>query len=222
MSSFGMWEIYFTFVKLILVNDCKRQKGRQVMYSYLKERVKHAVRFRHKRGFGVHSPFMFNFILNVVRDRRHRFVYPEQGEKQCNIGNRDRKFYRLLYRLAVYLKPSSVWCVGVNPETLKNYLEELPDPVSVRWNETEGIEKAGFIYIGRDSRIGDRINEDEWVEVTGKVKQCIVICDIHKNGLNVRLWQRLGSKATVRIDMMWYGILLFDSKLQKGSYNLVI
>ena len=26
--------------------------------GYLKERIKHAVRFRHKRGYGVHSPFM--------------------------------------------------------------------------------------------------------------------------------------------------------------------
>ena len=36
--------------------------------GYLKERIKHAVRFRHKRGYGVHSPFMFNLILNVIQN----------------------------------------------------------------------------------------------------------------------------------------------------------
>ena len=34
--------------------------------GYLKERIKHAVRFRHKRGYGVHSPFMFNLILTGI------------------------------------------------------------------------------------------------------------------------------------------------------------
>ena len=50
--------------------------------GYLKERIKHAVRFRHKRGYGVHSPFMFNLILNVIRDREKQFQYPERLERE--------------------------------------------------------------------------------------------------------------------------------------------
>ena len=49
--------------------------------GYLKERLKHVIRFRHKRGYGVHSPFMFNLILNVIRDKEKQFVYPEALEK---------------------------------------------------------------------------------------------------------------------------------------------
>ena len=43
--------------------------------GYLKERLKHVIRFRHKREYGVHSPFMFNLILNVIRDKRKYMVY---------------------------------------------------------------------------------------------------------------------------------------------------
>ena len=70
--------------------------------SYLKERIKHAVRFRHKRGYGVHSPFMFHLILNVIRDKEKRFSYPEGLEKK--LRNREKKVYRLLARLICHLK----------------------------------------------------------------------------------------------------------------------
>ena len=63
------------------------------MYSYLRERIKHAVRFRHKRGFGVHSPFMFNLILNVIRDKEKKFNYPEEAEHNRKIRLKQRKLY---------------------------------------------------------------------------------------------------------------------------------
>ena len=67
--------------------------------GYLKERIKHAVRFRHKRGYGVHSPFMFNLILNVIRDREKQFQYPERLERENCLNHRERKIFRLLSRL---------------------------------------------------------------------------------------------------------------------------
>ena len=60
--------------------------------GYLKERIKHAVRFRHKRGYGVHSPFMFNLILNVIRDREKQFQYPERLERENCLNHRREKF----------------------------------------------------------------------------------------------------------------------------------
>ena len=48
--------------------------------GYLKERIKHAVRFRHKRGYGVHSPFMFNLIL-ISREVGERKLFESSGEK---------------------------------------------------------------------------------------------------------------------------------------------
>ena len=72
--------------------------------GYLKERIKHAVRFRHKRGYGVHSPFMFNLILNVIRDREKQFQYPERLERENCLNHRERKIFRLLSRLVRSLR----------------------------------------------------------------------------------------------------------------------
>ena len=77
--------------------------------GYLKERIKHAVRFRHKRGYGVHSPFMFNLILNVIRDREKQFQYPERLERENCLNHRERKIFRLLSRLVRSLRVLINW-----------------------------------------------------------------------------------------------------------------
>lgn len=61
--------------------------------GYLKERIKHAVRFRHKRGYGVHSPFMFNLILNVIRDPGETIsISREVGERKLFESSGEKNF----------------------------------------------------------------------------------------------------------------------------------
>ena len=95
--------------------------------GYLKERIKHAVRFRHKRGYGVHSPFMFNLILNVIRDREKQFQYPERLERENCLNHRERKIFRLLSRLVRSLRVHRMICLGKNADILCRYLQEVCD-----------------------------------------------------------------------------------------------
>lgn len=189
--------------------------------SYLKERVRYVTRFRQKRGYGVHSPFMFNFILNVIRDRHHTFVYPERAERQKRIGRRKRVFYRLLYRIAVFLKVRNVACFTQRSEVLGLYLQNL-EGVRTEYNRLEALDNAEMVYIGRECRTLLKDREKELLEMIGMRIRCVVISDIHKSRFNVGLWRLLAEKANVKVDMMWYGILLFDGKLQKGSYHLML
>lgn len=56
-------------------------------------------RLRNRRGFGVHSPFAFDFIMHTLRsDRRYRY-YGSEGMTRRQ---------RLLYRVLVRLHPSAV------------------------------------------------------------------------------------------------------------------
>lgn len=225
MSSFRKSEIYFIFVSNLYVRGgfpCHRVKYIKMIGTYLKERVKHAVRFRHKRGFGVHSPFMFNFILNVIRDRRHTFVYPEGVERQKGIGHRERRFYRLLFRMAVFLKVRSVVCFTQKREMLDLYLQNAGSAGQVEYNCLEAVGNADMVYVGRECRTLLKGRDKELGEMAGGRKQCIVTSDIHKNRFNASLWRLLAGKANVRVDMMWYGVLLFDEKLQKGSYHVML
>lgn len=189
------------------------------MYLYLKERIKHAVRFRHKRGFGVHSPFMFNLILNVIRDKEKKYRYPEEAECKRGIRYRDRKFYRLVVRLVNFLQAKYVLYLGNGGREMSLYLKGLP--AELESNIPARMREAGFICIGREAQTVLQGTAVDFIPVADG-RKCVLITDIYKNGFNARLWLQWRAKATVSVDMMWYGILLFDRKLQRGRYNLIL
>lgn len=191
------------------------------MYIYLKQRLKHAVRFRNKRGYGVHSPFMFNLILNVIRDKERHFCYPEIREKELGLRYHERKLYRLLYRLTYFLDNKKILCFGKYAETLADYLQDERTDALIAVNRPDLFTTADFIYLGRDAKLFLGEERFSALDMTGKEKKCIVICDIYK-GFNMQMWLQLRQKATVSVDMMRYGILFFDEKLQKGKYSLMI
>lgn len=191
------------------------------MYRYLRQRLKHVVRFRNKRGYGVHSPFMFNLILNVIRDKERQFRYPEILEKQEKLKHQEKKTYRLLFRLSHYLMAKNVVCFGKGAEKLAAYLTQGDVERKAVCNPGN-VSSADFIYLGRDAC--QFLPDDKfcYLYLEEKKKCCIVVADIYRNRFNMQLWRQLKEKSTVSVDMMWYGILLFDDKLQKGKYNLII
>ena len=70
------------------------------MYNYLKQRIKHAIRFRHKRGYGVHSPFVYDLITRVIREKGEYYDC-HRVEDEAHCPEKDRKLYRLLFRLTI-------------------------------------------------------------------------------------------------------------------------
>ena len=186
--------------------------------SYLKERIKHAIRFRHKRGYGVHSPFMFHLILDVIRDKEKQFTYPEILEQENSLNPREKKIFRLLSRLVRHLNVRKMVCLGRNAEKLCRYLQQVSD-AEIWVNRLDTITDADFIYVGRDFPLEGSAFA---AILQANPQRCIVVADIHKKGVHARLWHQWVEKATVSVDMMWYGILFFDERIQVGRYNLII
>ncbi|MDR1756295.1 MAG: hypothetical protein LBR65_04945 [Culturomica sp.] len=186
--------------------------------------MKHAVRFRHRRGYGVHSPFMFQLITGVICARRNRYTYPPPAEALPGMRWRERKLYRLAYRLCAHLEFRTVLCTGNGIEGAVCYLEEIP---AVRQVETDGfgaVKEAAFIFVGTEASA--QSGQSDILDIPGIIspgeRKCILMTEIHRNSGNLLLWRRLKDRATVSVDMMWYGILLFDEKLQQGKYYLTI
>lgn len=73
------------------------------MFDWLK-------RLRSSRGFGIHSPFAYNFVLNVLRERYPYYAYDEIIERD----------YRLLYRIALSLCPSEIRGTCVPHDVIRN------------------------------------------------------------------------------------------------------
>ncbi|MEG1950742.1 MAG: hypothetical protein RR137_10335 [Odoribacter sp.] len=165
---------------------------------------------------------MFNLILNVIRDKTKCYTYSETIEKVDHLHGRKRKIFRLLSRLIRFLQSQRIVCLGNLSDLLADYLISLDNEAEIACNSTEALPTADFIYIGRNAQPFFEKDYLDTLLMRADSKKCIVIFDIYKNGFNSRLWRQLREKSTVSIDMMWYGILLFDEKIQPGKYNLII
>lgn len=66
-------------------------------------------RFRHRKGYGVHSPFAFRFITDVIYERHPFYAYKEL-DKALPFSKRfrQRRGLHLMLRLANHLQPENI------------------------------------------------------------------------------------------------------------------
>lgn len=87
-------------------------------------------RFRHRRGYGVHSPFAFDFLTYVVYERGEYYAYRELKKRYpvvCLCGGLHRlKCRKFLFRLSNYVHPSLIRIYGHVKEAETAYLAGMP------------------------------------------------------------------------------------------------
>ena len=77
-------------------------------------------RFRHRCGYGVHSPFAFNLITHVIYESTAYYKYEElaKAQKQLELEKdrrwkyESKKVKRLLFRLVNYTQPETIVDAG--------------------------------------------------------------------------------------------------------------
>lgn len=80
-------------------------------------------RIKTKRGFGVHSPFVYYFLTEIVSSKYPFYAYPsiEILRAKCEKENlrtkqsyKTDKYYQLLYRISNYINLNSLVSIGDN------------------------------------------------------------------------------------------------------------
>ncbi|MGL5681500.1 MAG: hypothetical protein ACRDDZ_00410 [Marinifilaceae bacterium] len=181
------------------------------MYGYLKQRLKHAIRFRHKRGFGVHSPFMFNLILNVIKDKKGKYQYPHFTEQEQHLASSKRKMLKLIVRIMTAHKMTHFYAIGKDADIVWAYVKRAL-PASQFANN---MHEADIVFIGN---IKYQLKEAE-IKSINKY-QYFIVCDIYKNTTNTQTAKQLQKLSQVSIDMLRYGMYIINSKVQEGHYNI--
>lgn len=76
------------------------------------------VRFRHRCGYGIHSPFAFGFVRDVVYERGIFYAYAPLAAQHPTLSTPLRmKDLRLLLRLANFQRPTVCLLSGLEPES---------------------------------------------------------------------------------------------------------
>ncbi len=66
-------------------------------------------RLRTSHGYGVHSPFAYDLITQVLRQRLPYYAYSELDRTLPRLARRKRRYCRLLFRLANRWQPQTIY-----------------------------------------------------------------------------------------------------------------
>lgn len=190
-------------------------------------------RFRHRCGYGVHSPFAFNLITHVIYERTPYYKYEElekmqkqqAREKDRHWRYESKKVKRLLFRLVNYVQPDTVVDAGTLSASAL-YLQagkEAADytPASDLSDLfLEGGVPVDFLYL-HDYRRPQFVEEVfRLCAARTRSKSLFVIEGIRYTPQMHALWKRMrqDERAGITFDLYDLGLIFFDKTKLKQDY----
>ena len=179
-------------------------------YSYFCGRVMQKVtnplvwltRFRQRCGYGVHSPFAFRFITDVLYERHPYYAYRELDRRlPLAMRMRKRKGLHLLLRLANHLQPETI-VLPRNAWWEKRYLQSGCRKASIQCGWPAGEVSMCLLYEP----------SDEAVRHMGE-QSVLLLDNLHLH----RQWFR-ELPSVVSFDLYDLGIAFFDKQYNKQYY----
>ena len=156
-------------------------------------------------------PFMFNLILNVIRDREKQFQYPEKLERKL-FESSGRENFPLIIPFGTFASGTSDDLPGKMPISLCRYLQEVCD-VEISVNQLDTLQSADFIYIGRQFPL-DETTLPECCKITRRNVSLLPIFT-RREYMPVCGTNGLKSNCIGGYDVVWDSI--FDDKIQEGG-----
>lgn len=159
-------------------------------------------RIRHRCGYGVHSPFAFRFITDVLYEPLPYYAYNEL-DKDLPLKDkfRIRKFLHLLLRISNWRRPENTLCLTTSSNVIR-YLKA-------------GCKKTKITNHITDNKIDlcwlDAPNEEVIIHLQ---EQSILIL----NNLNKHKDWFYNLPSVVSFDLYDVGIAFFNTKYNKQHY----
>ena len=166
-------------------------------------------RVRHRRGYGIHSPFAFGLVTQVIYSPGMFYAYRWLDKLHPwyvrSFRLRPLAVHRLLFRLANHFQPRLIAAPGLTPVEW-NYLHEGCRHATIDPAMPRGI--ADMLLLRND--------EPEWVTHVGE-KSLLVVCDLRHNQ---KLWHTVSANSHTRVtfDLYDIGLAFFNPNLQREDY----
>ena len=175
-------------------------------------------RFRHRQGYGIHSPFAFGLVTKVFYERGAYYTYAPLRKMRRQIAhNTTERGDRLMLRLINAFQPDDCFIGGEQTQLTAQYLR-AGKPSCQFWpiESLDAAEELDMLYL-------DMPDWEPWAtKALTKMsnKGCIVVRGIHRNARMLKAWRRLTEQEVVRVsfDLYDYGVACFRQDLHKQDY----
>lgn len=189
-------------------------------------------RFRHRCGYGVHSPSDFFLITSVIDEKLPYYAYQElEHSAERKKASYRRKVNRLLFRLVNHFRPSLLIHVSEGEDEAFRYMfaaRTSMKAVNVSEEHKEETLQAldklmtnrcpvDFLHVGHTSCYPEVVEKMLPCMATDA---CLVVGGIHTSKEKEEWWSRLKKDERIRVtfDLYDIGIVLTDPKRYKQDY----
>ena len=188
-------------------------------------------RFRYRCGYGVHSPFAFSLITDVIYEYTPYYAYHALQEEQrkkvreCGWSKSRGKINRFLFRLVNKVQPATVIEVG-QPSTASLYLQSAKPSASYLFASDlselflDADTSVDFLYLN-DYRNPDLLEEVFRVCAHRATPKSVFvvhgICYSKEMKVLWKKWQA-DERGGITFDLYDVGLLFFDKTKIKQQY----
>lgn len=172
-------------------------------------------RFRHRCGYGIHSPFAFGFVTGVVYERGEYYAYEalrqyyREHRADCSLRLKD---LLLLFRVANFQRPHRCWIAqGSGSEAVKHFLQQ-------------GSKLSRYSMSAHPTEAELLLMLKGWEEQTSSLMEALAPGGLlivgRTEGASAEAWRTIQAhpKAQVCFDLGDFGLAFFRPELQRQSY----
>lgn len=192
----------------------------------LKRPVVWLMRFRHRCGYGVHSPFAFSFITDVVYEKTAYYCYAPLSEQTERLRRTDaamaqrisQRVGRLLFRIANYRQPRTIVALG-RPSMAADYMQCARRSAAVCRSAEALPPEADLLFVDCDSA-DEAARQIEATSGHLNAESILVLMGIHRSAAMKHLWQQLkeSQQSGITFDLYYLGIVFLDHDKIKQHY----
>lgn len=187
-------------------------------------------RLHHRRGYGIHSPFAFTWVTEVIYNSSAYYAYDALSElRPTTTGHLNEKDDRLLFRLANACQAHHIILIGNIGHREELYLKAGRTTAIVERKEKITEEEKLFlpnslIYCASPEFLPTHI-ESGWPQLLSPAESgniLFVVHNIHRDSTATSLWENFYCHPAVSIsfDLYRFGIAFLAPRFNKQHYTI--
>lgn len=181
--------------------------------------ITYLMQARNWRGHGIHSPFAFDLVRNVISEKNSYYAFARLQKKAGKQTKSARKRRELLFRLLNNAPAARHLLVVGGSEVDATYLAAVHSSavcVSVLQEALQQFPTLDFVYFCQTTKA-------EILECLPYINQNTIFAFSDTYTQNAENWAFISehSQAQLSIRTFDLGLVYFNGEVQKGSYTLL-